>query len=135
MWQEGYLARRAALRKMRAAALRFGRIDLCKGWTTWRELYYEEARTQRLLKSAAGRLSKPQRAAALALWKTQWQQVDTRVALERQARVWAASMVSTGLAATSKGALEAAAVQTAGVKTVLTAGVKAVPTARVSTAA
>ena len=108
-WQEGYLARRAALRKMRAAALRFGRIDLCKGWTTWRELYYEEARTQRLLKSAAGRLSKPQRAAALALWKTQWQQVDTRAALERQARVWAASMVSTGLAATSKGALEAAA--------------------------
>ena len=60
---------------------RLGKQQLSKGWQTWLDGWLEQQRHKRMLAASAGRMQRPMLAAALAHWRTDWQE-ELRAALE-----------------------------------------------------
>ena len=76
------------------AALRLGKRELSKGWQAWLDPYLERRRHMRMLAAASGRLARPALAAALAHWRTDWQE-ELRAALEEGQQLLARDKATT----------------------------------------
>jgi Ca2+-binding EF-hand superfamily protein len=55
------------------AVKRLGKKEISRGWTTWSEKYYAEARNKRLLAAAASRLTKPRLVFMYTHWRKDWE--------------------------------------------------------------
>ena len=75
-------------------ARRMLRKDLSRGWFAWYEQWQEEARTLRLLKTAAERLRRPALSAALSDWKADAAQAGAAAKAQAAAEAQAAALAA-----------------------------------------
>ena len=89
------------------AARRITTQGLARGWTTWQEAYFNQKRTEQLLRGAGARMGKPQLVKCFGVWFSEWeaaeraQSVEGRLALAHEEAERARAEVAKAQAASS----------------------------------
>ena len=76
------------------AAMRFGKGQLGRGWTTWHTAWRERCEQKRLLRQLAGRLMKPKLGHSYGFWRHSWEAERLAIAEDRSAAKWASKSVA-----------------------------------------
>jgi len=76
------------------AAMRFGKGQLGRGWTTWHTAWRERCEQKRLLRQLAGRLMKPKLGHSYGFWRHLWEAERLAIAEDRSAAKWASKSVA-----------------------------------------